>query len=515
MKKFRSLSILLALALVLSMLPSFTVSAAEPGYVYDFYYQSDFDNYTLTGTNQCAVTWEDHAMKMVSEVPEDDPIGDPNFYINDIADGDFDGEDYPYVAFCLKNLSDATEYEGHFGTSTHPISGSTVFHFDVDPNMTEYKTYVFNMPVQNQKYVNLINGPDGVSAQEGATQNVVAEMEEGDTFWEGTISSFRFDGMYRGGRSGLSEAGDTLYISWIGFFATEEDAKNFAPDHSVEKTPEPTPDPTSYDGTPYGLLVFNTDDDIFYDFFSETGRNQIADVYFDSDKGCWSIDIAQGGDPFIELGFGTLAYSEDMDVVSADDCKIVQLGVRVNTNEGAKSGSFYYQTSEHGGYSEAQNILYNYVTTDELQCVNVDLTKAKAWEGEVANCRFDAFTSSKEDTTVDVYYIAFFNNKTAADAFAAQIAEKGLDALPTPAPTPTKAPTAEPTEKPTEAPATDAPVATDVPDVTEKAGTATDKPADDVKDGNGNKWVIPVIIVAAVVVCAAVVGIIVAKKKKK
>jgi hypothetical protein len=68
MKKFRSLSILLALALVMSLLPSFTVSAAEPGYVYDFYYESDFNNdYTVTGTNQCNVTWEDHALKMVAD----------------------------------------------------------------------------------------------------------------------------------------------------------------------------------------------------------------------------------------------------------------------------------------------------------------------------------------------------------------------------------------------------------------------------------------------------------------
>ncbi|MBP5779705.1 MAG: hypothetical protein J6X34_00535, partial [Clostridia bacterium] len=361
--------------------------------------------------------------------------------------------------------------------------------------------------------------PDGVSAQEGATQNVVAEMEEGETAWEGTVTTLRFDGMYRGGRSGLSEEGDTLLISWVGFFASEEDAKNFAgPDHSVEKTPEPTADPSTYDAKPYGLLVFNSDDDIFYDFFSETVRNQIADVYFDESRGCWSIDVAAGGDPFLEFAFGTLADNEDMDVVSADDCKILQLGVKVNTAEGAKGGSMYFQTSENGGYNESKNILYNYVTTDELQCVNIDFSKTKLWTGDVANCRYDMFTSSKEDTTVEVYYAAFFTNKTAADAFAAQIAEKGLDALPKPDPTPTKAPTAEPTEKPTDAPATDAPQVTDAPEATDEA-KATDKPADDpgekTAEGNNNKWLIPVIIVAAVVVCAAVVGIIVAKKKKK
>ena len=515
MKKFRSMSIILVLALVLSLIPSFTAFAAEPGYVYDFYYESDFDSiYTVTGTNECSVSWEDHALKIVAENLSE--IGDPNFYINSIADEDIDGEDYPYVAFCLKNLTDATEYEGHFGTSTHPISGSTVFHFDVDPNMTEFKTFIFNMPVQNQKYVNIINGPDGVSASEGASGNVVAEMEEGETFWEGTISSFRFDGMYRGGRSGLAEEGDTLLISWVGFFATEEDAKNYqGPDHSVERTPEPTADPSTYDSKPYGMLVFNSDDDMFYEFFSDTGRNQIEDAYFDSDKGCWCIDILAGGDPFIEMGFATLIANDDIEAVSADDCKILQLGVKVNTAEGAKSGSMYFQTSEHGGYSEAQNILYNYVTTDELQCVDVDFTKAKAWTGEVANCRFDAFTSCKEDTTVEIYYLAFFSNKTAADAFAAQIAEKGLDALPKPDPTPTKAPTQAPTEAPdpTAVPATDAPNATDEPQATDAPKT-TDAPEKDNKSG-GNKWIVPVIVVAAVVVCAAVVAAIVMKKKKK
>jgi hypothetical protein len=515
MKMLKKVSFLLALVMVVSMFSSLSVSAAsEPGYVYDFYYEDDMDYaYTVSGIYCCDVSWEDHALKIVAENLDD--LGDPYFYVNNIAEEDMEASDYPYAAFCIKNLTDATEYEGHFGTTMHPVSGSTVFHFDIDPNMTEFKTYVIDMRVQNQINVNRINGPDGISAEEGATGNLVPEMEEGESFWEGSVTNLRFDSAYRGGRSGLAEEGDTLYVAWVAFFETEEDAKNYAgPDHSVERTPEPTADLSNVDSEPYGLLVFDSDADMFYDFFGGQSKNQIEDVYFDSEKKCWSIDVAAGGDPFIEFGFGTLIASEDMDSVSADDYKIIQLGVRVNTAEGAGSGSMYYQTDIHGGYSEAQNVLYNYAKSDNIQCVNIDFNKAGNWKGEVANCRYDLFTSCKENTTVDLYYIAFFADKASADAFAAKFSENGMAALPTAAPTPTKAPTAVPTEVPVTAAPTDAPAVTENAPATDAPKTTGEKTTDDTTK-SGNKWLVPVIVVAAVVLAAVVAGVIVLSKKKK
>jgi hypothetical protein len=195
------------------------------------------------------------------------------------------------------------------------------------------------------------------------------------------------------------------------------------PTHIFESTAEPSTD----DSKPSGLIVFNSDDTVIYDLFSGA-KNQISDIYYDGDISCWCIDIIGydfWSDPWVELCFYKLFENEDMDPVSADDCKILQIGLRVNTSDGFQSGSLYYQTSKYGGYSEAQNHLFSYVTTRERQIVNIDFSKANKWTGIVANCRFDIFTSCKENTTVELYYLAFFTDITAAEAFAA----KGFEAI--------------------------------------------------------------------------------------
>ena len=505
MRKFRSLALLLIAALMVSMLSLPVFADAAPGYVYDFYYEDDLiTEFLISGSYCCETEWEDHALKIVAADAGD--LGDTYFYINSIADAGMEASDYPYMAFSVKNLSDATEYEGHFGTSAHGVSGSTVFHVDIDPNMTEFKTFVVNMPQSNHDNVNRINAPGGISDEEGATANLVAEMEEGESFWEGEVTSLRFDSIYRGGRSGEALDGDTLYIAWMAFFETEEDAKNYkGPDHSTERTPEPTRDPSTIDTKPFNLLVFDTED--YDDFFNPT--SQISEIYFDSDKKCYSIDVVSGIDPNVELLFDSFLDEE----VPCDEYKILQFGARVNTSEGNKSGSFYYSTDEHGGYSEPQNVMYNYTTTDEIQVVNIDLSRAANWTGTALKCRFDMFTSCNEDTTFDLYYMAFFADKDAANAFAEQYKAQGSAVFPE---KPTKAPTAAPTEKPTDAPATKAP-ATEAPAATD-APKPTDAPKTDDKTDNKNKnnnWILPVAILGGFAVAAVIAGVVIAGAKKK
>ena len=92
--------------------------------------------------------------------------------------------------------------------------------------------------------------------------------------------------------------------------------------------------------------------------------------------------------------------------------------------------------------------------------------------------RYDPFFESAEDTTVEVYYVAFFKNMNDAEAFGARFLEEGLPATPEPTEAPTATPTPEvteaPAEEPTQAPVeeptkepdaepTDAPVATEAP----------------------------------------------------
>ena len=301
---------------------------------------------------------------------------------------------------------------------------------------------------------------------------------------------------------GIATEGDYVDIAWIAFFEKEEDARAYTGTESTPycildtgslsspymihnlkaeymgNVPVQDPEATTEPGEaaePSALFVFTAEDDVC-DALLGGSKNLINDVYFNEKY--YAIEVAQGGDPYIELCFGTLATLGDIDEISADENRVVQLAVRVNTEEGYKSGSLYWQTDEHPGYSEAQNQTYNYAATDEIQLVNIDFTRIKKWEGTVGNLRYDPFFESAEDTTVEVYYVAFFKNMNDAEAFGARFLEEGLPATPEPTEAPTATPTPEatepPAEEPTQAPVeeptkepdaepTDAPAATEAP----------------------------------------------------
>ena len=158
----------------------------------------------------------------------------------------------------------------------------------------------------------------------------------------------------------------------------------------------------------------------------------------------------------------------------------------------------------------------------DIQVVTLDFTKIKRWEGAVSNLRFDPYVSTKNDTDVELYYVAFFTNIESAQAFGEKFLAEGLPATPAP----TEKPTAAPTEVPTEAPATnaptEAPVATDAPATDAPAATDKDNSG---KDNSGTKdndskgglpgWALACIIGGSVVTVAAVLGIVLSKKKKK
>lgn len=510
-KKFRGLSMILVIAILVSMVSVIPAFAADgPGGVLDFYNFADYDSYLFSGLAGCSNEWEDNALKTTCDGSSD--IGDMYFYLNEVADFGIEAEEYPYFAINIKNPTAAKEVEAHFGTSDSTLGAGTVFHCDIDAEMTDYKTFVCYIPDKNIEEVNYLNAPGGLNEKEGQAATVSSTIEE--SAWHGTLTSFRYDSLYFGGRSGEAKEGDTSYVRWIAFFKTEEDAKAYAgPARGADVTPVPTaaPDDSNFDSV--GLLRFDHEDDLFDEFFAGASRNGIEDVSFDEEKKCYAISVVEGGDPFIEMNIGNLIASGDYDEISANEYKVLQMGVRVNTKEGSTNGQLYYGTDEHPGYSEAQSISYKYKTTDDIQCVNMNLTKQKAWSGMVANCRYDPFGATNTDTIVEVYFIQFFTTMDAAEAFAATYAEKGNEAFPAtpvptqkPTPVPTQVPTEAPKVTPSEAPATDAP-ATEAPKDNggEKSNTS--------ESGSSNTGII-IAVVAAVVVAVAVVAIVLIKKKK-
>ena len=340
---------------------------------------------------------------------------------------------------------------------------------------------------------------------------------------------------------GIVTEGHYVDIAWIAFFEKEEDARAYTGSedtpyclldanslsspfmiHNLNadymggqgEDPSATDAPVEISG-PSALFALNYEDEL-NDLLFAGNRNLIEDVSFNDN--CYLISVSAGGDQNMDICFGTLAADGYIDAISADENKVVQLAVRIDPEAGGVNGNLYWQTDEHPGYSEPQNAAYKYDNTTDIQVVNIDFTKVKRWEGSVGNLRFDPFPETKEDTEVELYYIAFFTNLESAEAYAEKFLAEGLPATPAPTEKPTAAPTAEPTEAPTAAPtdaqATDAP-ATDAP-ATEGKGNENngDSKDDQPKKGIPTGAVIG-IVAGAVAVVAAICAVVVVKSKKK
>ncbi|MBO5076688.1 MAG: hypothetical protein J5584_03720, partial [Clostridia bacterium] len=335
--------------------------------------------------------------------------------------------------------------------------------------------------------------------------------------------------------------GDYIDIAWIAFFESEADAKAYT---GTEDTPyclldtgslsstfsvhslkaeyisEKPVDPAATDAPveipgPGALFALNYEDEL-NDLLFAGNKNIIEEVYFEDN--CYKIDVPAGSDPNLELCFGSLVLSGDIEDISADDNKIIQLGVRVNTEEGGGVvGNLYWQTDLHPGYSEPQDFEFKYQATTDIQVVNLDFTRIKNWEGWVSNLRYDPFSISQSDTQVELYYIAFFPNMESAEAFGAQFLAEGLPATPVPTEKPTAAPTAAPTEAPvvTDAP-TDAPKPTDAPPPTNADNTGDKDNASDNTPKKGlSTGAVVGIVIGAVAVAAVICGIVISKAGKK
>lgn len=478
MRKFRFLSLALAVCFMLSAVPFsvFAEGSAEPALVWDFFYESYFDEYTFGNVMDCTVSWKDNAMVIISDsdiMDDEDAIGDPYFSIDNASSSLLDCDENQYLAICLRNLGEASQFEGHFGTDLHALDGGGVFHMDIEPSMTEFKTFICHLPTQNVKWTNALNAPGGLRDEElgDPTTEYMEDLE--DSHWEGTLTMFRIDGPYYGGISGLCPGDVELDIAWIAFFSSEEAAKNYAgPDHS-QPTPAPTDTPApelSEDSAPRGTLIF--DNDSFDDLWANA--NGFEDYYFNEDEKCYELLVSPVGDPFISMKFDDFILFELMDEINLDEYKVMQMKVKVDPSVG-KNGNIYFTTdAAPGAFAEPQNVRYNYASTDDWQIVNVDFSKNTLWTGYLSTCRLDPWPEVKKDTaTFQIAYITFFRTLGDAEAFAAGGSQFPATPEPTATPTPSPTPNVTPTPEITAAPeATDAPEVTDVPE----APTATPAP---------------------------------------
>lgn len=234
MKKKISLLILVMYFMVtIFALPS--KAASDKPVVIDFSYEDEFYFYYSTN-NGADVDWEDGALHITSTQDlELGEKGDP--YATFTTDYLFDCDEYVWMKIKLKNLSEAPFFEMHYSNTSYPsIAASSCTHFSITTQDTEYKEYIVNIPEANLASMH------------------VNELEDDydESTWEGEIINLRLDFMWIAEPSGQVPYGSEMYVEYVAFFTSEEDANAFdieaeraarTPEPTKAPTPEPTPSP--------------------------------------------------------------------------------------------------------------------------------------------------------------------------------------------------------------------------------------------------------------------------------
>ena len=210
-----------------------TSNAAESidgGVLYDFTDEFSEAYSSIGSFSGCAFEYSKAEEALLMAVSSTDP----NCRISNY--GRLQLSDYPYFVIVLKNLSSGVNFEMYLATTETGESvkdQSTNIMADITPNDTEFQTYIWNFG------------------------------QEFPSVWHGILTDWRFDGLQD------CMAGDSLYIKYIGFFKTEDEARDAlsaadattceattpeapettAPESILETTPEASGNTTVVDET--------------------------------------------------------------------------------------------------------------------------------------------------------------------------------------------------------------------------------------------------------------------------
>ena len=488
------ISVCIAAIMIMSMFTFAPIvsNAAEPAKLIDFYEEYLYKEHSASAENEVIVSWKDNAMHLKAST-KDSERGDPYFTVS--GSGGFSADDNPYMVIKLKNLSVCPTFEMHFGTTIHTIAGDTVVHFDISKEDTEYKTYVVNIPEANLGIVNELNGPDGIAINDNPAASVLP-YEVTESTWEGDVTDLRLDAMYLEGSGGHVPDGSEMYIEYIAFFGTKEDAEAFAktgPDRSGYEAPATQAPPEGDEIKPNAEAFIDFSEDSYWDELVSWGSPQgILEDGPNDDGDALQFTVEQHGDPNIQM----------LPAISIDSEEWPVMQIKVRVPEGAPvGGMIYWTTTNSPSLAEAQTATIRYNGSSDWQYVNIDMGEKKngLLTGDYVIIRFDMFNASPAEFTYELASCAFFHSVEAAEAYIANGGDYSelKDAkpektpapeTPTPSATATPTPTATPTAAPTEAPA---------------------------EDNGGNTTLIVIIAVVAVVVIAVVVAVIMIMKKKK
>lgn len=265
----------------------------------------------------------------------------------------------------------------------------------------------------------------------------------------------------------LVKAGNETYTMYVTGLELSITYKGPADENA---TPAPEEGETEVQAGLPGIFFAFDEEDKYEGLFS--GGREVEDIGWDSENKCELIQVVTSQDPSITVNATLVAsdfFDEDIDL---SKYKVLSIGVKLDENHGT-GGQIYYDTDEDPGFGEGKVTMINYKNHTDFQAITINYSKVKKWSGILNTFRYDVFgTLNAEESTVQVYYIAFFETKADADNFAKLFAEKQYEAFPvvaTPTPKPTNTPSPTPTATPD---------AQDVPEVQE-----TEAPTETAENG--------------------------------
>ena len=218
----KALTMLLAGLMTASTMAIAASAAAEPTILWDFNSDEEIAD-VMSGAN--AVSYFGDTVDDVECFEFIASGNDPYVSINISADS---VDDVVWAKARVKNPSYATAIELFGATNGRSLAGSECTHIDLKSEDEGWYTYLIYIPDENVKTVNAYK-----DAQYAITE----------PYWEGTVEYIRLDPLWREGDDGSDaggnmSGGESIYIDYIAFFPTKEDALAYRSDLDNYAFPE-------------------------------------------------------------------------------------------------------------------------------------------------------------------------------------------------------------------------------------------------------------------------------------
>ncbi len=202
-----------------------TTAGAEPTILWDFNSDEAMSD-VMSGAN--AVSYFGDTVDGVECYEFIASGNDPYVSVNISAD---DAENVAWAKVRAKNPSYATAIELFGATGGRALAGSECTHVELKTEDDTWYTYLIYVPDENVKTVNAYKDP----------QYAITEP-----YWAGTVEYIRLDPLWREGDDGSDAGGnmvggENIYIDYVAFFATKEDALAFRAEDDNYAFPEQGP----------------------------------------------------------------------------------------------------------------------------------------------------------------------------------------------------------------------------------------------------------------------------------